>query len=68
MKTLGKSIKALRERERWSQSDFARKLEVHKNLAYRWENGLSVPHPDHIGKMCELFGVDEYTLFCYRGD
>lgn len=48
MKTLGKSIKALREREKWSQADFARKLEVHKNLTYRWENGLSVPHPDHI--------------------
>ena len=56
-------IKELRKKNRWSQAELAKKLEVHPTYISRIEIGKYTPSLELLKKMVELFGVSfDYLL------
>ena len=54
---IGDTIRALRERAGYSQSELARKLSVTRSSVNAWESGLSAPTAIYIIELAKLFRV-----------
>ena len=54
---IGDTIRALRERAGYSQSELARKLSVTRSSVNAWESGLSAPTAVYIIELSKLFHV-----------
>lgn len=56
-------IKALREARGWTQTEFARKMNMTRNGINSWEQGLSMPSPPSLVDLARLFSVStDYLL------
>lgn len=56
-------IKALREENRMTQSDLARKLSITRASVNAWEMGISVPSTQYIVELAGIFNVStDYLL------
>jgi transcriptional regulator with XRE-family HTH domain len=51
---LARDIKAFRQSLGWTLDDMSRKLEVTSATISRWENGISIPRPEHLGRIAEI--------------
>ncbi|MBR6573768.1 MAG: helix-turn-helix transcriptional regulator, partial [Clostridia bacterium] len=61
--TLSEKIVSLRKAHRWSQEDFAEKLNVSRQAISRWENGTALPDAQNVLQISKLFGVTtDYLL------
>lgn len=54
---IGDTIRILRERAGFSQSELARRLSVTRSSVNAWESGLSAPTAIYIIEMAKLFHV-----------
>ena len=54
---IGETIRTLRERTGYSQSELARKLSVTRSSVNAWESGLSAPTAVYIIELAKLFHV-----------
>ncbi len=60
---LGDKIKKLREEDGLSQEELARKIKVHKNSIYNWENNNSIPAYEKLKEIADYFTVSiDYLL------
>ena len=63
MMTLPDKIIKHRKSNRWSQEDFAEKLNVSRQAISRWENGTALPDAQNLLQISKLFGVSaDYLL------
>ena len=61
--TLSEKIVSLRKAHRWSQEDFAEKLNVSRQAISRWENGTALPDAQNVLQISKLFHVTtDYLL------
>lgn len=61
--TLGDRIKSLRSREKLSQADLARALNVHQTAVSQWETGRTAPDSDILPNIAKMFDVStDYLL------
>ena len=62
--TLGERIKRLRMERGWSQTQLARKLDVHPKQVSGWERGAHTPTTDALIRVAEALGVSlDYLAF-----
>jgi transcriptional regulator with XRE-family HTH domain len=62
--TLGERIKRLRMERGWSQTQLARRLEVHPKQVSGWERSAHVPSTDVLIRIAEVLGVSlDYLAF-----
>lgn len=54
---LGENIKTLRKQKGYSQETLAEQLNVVRQTVSKWENGLSVPDAEMLGRIAELLEV-----------
>lgn len=54
---LGKRIKALRIKNKWTQKEFAHKLNVSSQVVSNWEREYSFPDMDDVVKISNVFNV-----------
>ena len=54
---IGDTIRSLRERAGYSQSELARRLSVTRSSVNAWESGLSAPTAVYIIELAKLFHV-----------
>ncbi len=60
---IGDTIRALREKAGYSQSELARRLTVTRSSVNAWESGLSAPTAAYIVDLAKLFHVtSDYIL------
>ena len=59
----GARLLKLRRQERWSQSELADKLGVHRATIVRWESGLAEPPEGIVNQLVDFFGVARDWLF-----
>lgn len=60
---LSSKIKMLRENQKLTQADLARKLGLTRSSINAWEMGLSVPSTNYIVELARLFDVSsDYLL------
>lgn len=62
----GDLLKYKRKKLKISQSTLAQKLGVSRINVYRWENSLSVPSPEQIGKLLFVLKIDFFDIFKLR--
>ena len=63
MDKLAENIKILREKKGISQYQLAKELFVTRQAVARWENGVTRPDIETIGKLADIFGVSvEYLI------
>lgn len=56
-------IKALREQNRLTQADLAKRLGITRSSVNAWEMGISVPSTQYIVDLSNIFGVStDYLL------
>lgn len=58
-----RTIRQLRKRAGFTQSDLAKTLGVDQSTISQWENARTVPELDKIPQLAKLFGVSEQTFF-----
>lgn len=51
-----------RNQRRWSRAYVAEELRVSEDTYADWERGKHTPYPDHIHKLCDLFGMTAEEL------
>lgn len=56
------SLRALREKSGYSQTDFADVIGVSRMSISLWERGDRKPSQEHIDKICSVLGCKESTL------
>ena len=66
MKFLNQKIVDLRQKNKLSQTDFAKLLGVTKQTVSNWESGASMPRAEKIGKMCGLFGLEPNYFYILK--
>lgn len=59
---LAEKITALRKQNAWSQEELADKLGISRQSISKWELGTSVPEPDKIVRLSEIFGISTDCL------
>lgn len=63
MDKLAENIKILREKKGLSQYQLANELFITRQAVARWENGVTRPDIETIGKLADIFGVSvEYLI------
>lgn len=61
--TLAEKIMRLRRQRGWSQEELAERLGVSRQAVSKWEGAQSVPEPEKIVQLSDLFGVTtDYLL------
>lgn len=60
---INKRIRQLREEQRWTQSELARKIGVAHTTVHYWEKGTKAPEIPKIARLCDLFGVSVDYLY-----
>lgn len=50
-------LSRLREKKGWSQYEVAQRLNIKRPRYNAWEQGISKPRADMLGKISDLFGV-----------
>lgn len=61
---IGKNIKLLRDKIGLSQEDLAEYLGLSNKMKIsRYENGTTTVPINHMSKLADLFGVDEYDFY-----
>ena len=53
---LGKRIKSIRKNANLSQSQFAKRLNVHRRTVSRWENGFNKPQTTYLKQIARVTG------------
>ena len=67
--TIGKRIRQLREQQGYSQTYFAKKLNVSKQTLYKYENGIITNIPsDKVEKIAEYCGVTPSYIMGWEDD
>lgn len=56
------TLKAARVNIGLSQKDAAKKLKVSNKTLSNWENGTTMPRPDKIDAICDLYNVSYDAL------
>lgn len=60
---LDKRIKSLREANKWTQTQLAKKLNITRASVNAWEMGISNPSTEYIVKLAKIFDVStDYLL------
>ena len=60
---IGEKIKELRERNKLTQSDLAKLLNITRSSVYAWESGLSAPSTQYIAELARILKVStDYLL------
>jgi len=59
--TMGQLIRKLRLEKGLEQWELAKKLRVHRNTVYEWENDRHGPSGKSIGKLAKFFKVSRKT-------
>src|SRR5215467_10730386 len=54
-KTIGKTIKQLRQEKLWTQADLANRIETTSISVGRWEKNITRPSLHFQQKLCEIF-------------
>lgn len=67
-KEIGKRIKALRKREKLTQTEFGEKIGVKGNTVTGYENGTRRPSEAVINYICLIFNVDQTWLRTGEGN
>ena len=49
------TLKALREKNNWTQEDLARKMKVSRTAITKWETGECMPKVDKLVLLADLF-------------
>lgn len=57
MHHLGKNIRFLRKKKRWTQEDLAHRIGKKKSIIGNYEKGITEPSLDILMRLGELFGV-----------
>lgn len=57
-------IKNLRETNKYTQAELAKKLGITRSSVNAWEMGISVPSTQYIVELSNLFGVSTDYLLC----
>ena len=60
--SIGKNIKALREKQGLSQVELAKKIGVTDKAVSSWETGAKTPRMGNIQKMADVFGVEKSEI------
>jgi len=60
--TIGKTIKAARERRGLNQRDCAKLLKVAQSTLSDWENGAIAPRPRRLGEIADALGIKASKL------
>jgi len=60
--TLGQFLKKLRFERGLEQRELARKLRVHRNTVYEWENDRKGPSRKNMERLARLFKIGRKTL------
>ncbi|MCK7598628.1 helix-turn-helix domain-containing protein [Microbulbifer sp. CAU 1566] len=62
MESLGKRLKLIRARLRWSQTESARKMAIEQSYLSKLENDQALPSADTLENICRVYGVDVQQL------
>lgn len=65
--TVAVNIRKLRENAGLTQRELAEKLYVSDNVISKWERGESLPDPENLARIAEVFGV-EVSAIVYEDD
>lgn len=57
-KVVAANIRRLREKAGLTQKELADRLYVSDNVVSKWERGESLPDPENIARLAEIFGVE----------
>lgn len=57
-KTVAVNIRRLREQTGLTQKELAEKIYVSDNVVSKWERGESLPDPENLVRLAEIFGVE----------
>lgn len=60
---INKRIRLLREEQRWTQKELARRMGVRPPTVSRWESGTKCPEVTTIARLSDLFGVSVDYLY-----
>ncbi len=62
--TIGQRITALREQMGWSKLELARRVggKNPRTMVYRWESDKTIPTPESVQKLAEIFGCAPSAL------
>ena len=61
-------IRNLRETNKYTQSELAKKLGITRSSVNAWEMGISVPSTQYIVELANLFGVSTDYLLCQENN
>lgn len=53
----------LREQRGWSLAQLGEQIGVSRAQVWQWEDGRTVPTPQHLAELAKVLGVDPYELF-----
>lgn len=56
-------VRQLREQHGLSWYKFGKQLDKTHKTIQNWENGISEPKPENIGKMCDIYGTTADYFF-----
>lgn len=60
---IGKKLLLLRKEKNWTQSELAEKINARQRFISEWELGKTVPSPESLIKLSQVFGVSiDYLL------
>jgi transcriptional regulator with XRE-family HTH domain len=57
-----KTIRQLREERGWTQIELAARLGLHHSAVSKWERGVTLPAPDALLRLADLFSVSVAEL------
>jgi len=66
--TLGQSLRKLRLEKGLEQRELARKLRVHGNTVYEWENDRNKPSGRSMERLAKFFKISRKTLEDFKID
>jgi transcriptional regulator with XRE-family HTH domain len=61
-KKFGRAIVKARRRQRWSQSELARRLEMSRDRLSKWERGVHIPSLEDVTLLSEVLGIPFWEL------
>jgi transcriptional regulator with XRE-family HTH domain len=64
--TLGQLLRRLKLEKGLEQRELAKKLRVHRNTIYEWENDRNGPYRKSIERLAKFFKISAKTLESFR--
>lgn len=67
-KTFGKNMRLYLKMNKLSQQELARRMDLDPSTISRYVTGKTFPSPEHLDKICKIFGVPVSTLYGESGN